>query len=109
MRNCKSYTISIIRFHFIILHSNSYSRICIKKNLITRFDDSSSDEDDESAAVARGVGKSTGDETDNEDKLYEEDDEDVPTIGKKSDEISRFVSVSSIVGGHVGPKSQSST
>ena len=102
MRNCKSYTISIIRFRFFILHSNSYSQICIKIFLITRFDDSSSDEDEVSTAVARGVGKLTGDETDNEDKLYEEDDEDVRSIGKKSDEISGFVGVSSIVGGHVG-------
>ncbi len=54
------------------------------------------------AAVARSVGKSNGDETDDEDKLYEEDDEDVRPIGKKSDEISGFVGVSSIVGGHVG-------
>ena len=74
---CKSYTISILQFCFIILHSNLYSRICINFFLFTRFDDTSSDEDFESAAVARSVGKSTGDETDDEDKLYEEDDEDV--------------------------------
>ena len=35
-------------------------------------------------------------------KLYEEDDKDVRHIGKKSDDISGFVGVSSIVGGHVG-------
>jgi hypothetical protein len=102
MFNCKSYTILILRFRFIILHSNSYSRIFINFFLFTRFDDTSSDKDFESAAVARGVGKSTGDETVNEDKLYEVDDKDVQTIGKKSDEISGFVGVLSIVGGHVG-------
>jgi hypothetical protein len=102
MQNCKSYTISILRFSFIILYSNSYSRICINFSLFTRFDDSLSDNDFELAAVARGVGKSTGDETDDEVKLYEEDDKDVQHIGKKSDEISGFVGVSSIVGGHVG-------
>jgi hypothetical protein len=52
--------------------------------------------------LARGVGKLTGDSTDNEDKLYVEDDKDVPSIGKKSDENSGIVGVSSIVGGHVG-------
>ena len=87
---CKSYTISILQFCFIILHSNLYSRICINFFLFTRFDDTSSD------------GKSTVDETDNEDKLYEEDDKDVQTIGIKFDEISGFVGDSSIVGGHVG-------
>ena len=51
--------------------------------LFTRFADSSDEEESESAAVAKGVGKSTGDETDNEEKLYEEDDKDVRTIGKK--------------------------
>ena len=102
MRNCKSYTILILLFCFIILHSNLYSRFCINFFLFTRFDDSSSDEDFESAAVARGVGKLTGDETDDEDKLYEEDDKDVRFIGKKSDEIYAFVGVWSIVGGHVG-------
>ncbi len=90
-------TISFYYFTFKFVLANFY-----KKKLITRFDDSSSDEDEELAAVARGVGKSTGDETDDEDKLYEEDDEDVRSIGKKSDEISGFVGVSSIVGGHVG-------
>ncbi len=70
MRNCKSYTISILLFRFIISHSNLYSRICINFFLFTRFEDSSSDEDFESAAVARGVGKLTGDETDDEEKLY---------------------------------------
>ena len=79
-----------------------YSRICINFFLFTRFDDTSSDEDFESAAVARSVGKSTGDETDDEDKLYEEDDKDVQFNGKNSDEISAFVGVWSIVGGHVG-------
>ena len=69
--------------------------------LLTRFGSSSSDEDFPSAVVARGVGKSNGDKTDDNDKLYDKDDEDVPSIGKKSDENSRLVSVSSIVGGHV--------
>ena len=64
MFNCKSYTISILRFCFIILHSNSYSRICINFFLFTRFDDTSYDEDFEKPAVAKGVGKLTGDETD---------------------------------------------
>ena len=95
MLNCKSYTNSIL----------FYVRICTHEfvsTFFTRFDDNSSDEDFESAAVARGrVGKSTGDETGNEDKLYEEDDKDVRTIGKKSDESSGFVGVLSIVGGHV--------
>jgi hypothetical protein len=102
MFNCKSYTILILRFCFIILHSNSYSRICMNFFLFTKFDDTSSDEDFELAAVAKGAGKSTGDETDNEDKLYEEDDKDVQTIGKKPDEISGLCGVRSIVGGHVG-------
>ena len=63
-----SYTISILRFRFIILHSNSYSRICInylyQLFLFSRFDNTSSEKDFEKAAVAKGVGKSTGDETD---------------------------------------------
>ena len=50
--------------------------------LFTRFADSSDEEESESAAVAKGVGKSTGNETDNEEKLYEEDDKDVPAIRK---------------------------
>ena len=101
MRNCKSYTISILRFRFIILRSNLYSRICITFFLFTRFSDSSSSDKDEesaavargeeSAAVARGVGKSNGDETDDEDKLYEEDDEDVRPIGKN---LMRFLGLS---------------
>jgi hypothetical protein len=49
-----------------------YSRVCINFFLFT-----SSGKDFEKAAVAKGVGKSTGDETDNEEKLYEEDDKDV--------------------------------
>jgi hypothetical protein len=57
---------------------------------------------EESAAVARGVGKSNGDETDDEEKLYEDDDNDAQSVGKNSDEISGFVDVTSIVGGHVG-------
>jgi hypothetical protein len=81
--NCKSYTISLLQFCFIVLHSNSYSPICIILYLFTRFDSSSSDEDVLLAAVARGVGKSNGDETDDDDKLYDEDDEDVQSIGKK--------------------------
>jgi hypothetical protein len=110
--NCKSYTISILRVHFIILPSNSYSQICIKFILFPRFSDSSSfDKDEElaamatgeeSAAVARGVGKLNGDETEDEENLYAEDDKDVRSVGKKSDEISGFVGVTSIVGGHVG-------
>ncbi len=52
-------------------------------------------------AVAKGVGKSNGGETDDNDKLYDEDEEDVPSIGKKSDENSGLVGVSSIVGVHV--------
>ena len=84
--NCKSYTILILQVRFIILHSDSYSRICIKFILFPRFSDSSSfDKDEESAAMARGeesaavtrgVGKLNGDETDNEEKLYEDDDND---------------------------------
>ena len=62
---CKSYTILILQFCFIILHSNLYSRICINFFLFTRFDNTSSEEDFEKAAVAKGVGKLTGDETDN--------------------------------------------
>ena len=64
MFNCKSYTISILRFRFIILHSSSYSQICINFFLFTRFDNTSSDKDFEKAAVTKGVGKLTGDETD---------------------------------------------
>jgi hypothetical protein len=70
--------------------------------LFTRFADSSDEEETESAAVAKGVGKSTGDETDDEEKLYEEDDKDVRAIGEKSDQISGLCGVTSIVGGHVG-------
>ena len=99
--NCKFYTISVLRFCFIVLHSNSYSPICIILFLFTRFDSSSSDKDDPPAVVARVVGKSNGDETDADDKLYDEDDKDVSSIGKKSDENSRLVGVSSIVGAHV--------
>ena len=66
----------MISFYYFTL--NSYSRICINFFLFIRFDNTSSDKKDfESAAVAKGVGKSTGDETDNEEKLYEEDDKDV--------------------------------
>jgi hypothetical protein len=89
-----------------------YSQICTKFILFPRFSDSSlfdKDEEsaamarcEESAAAARGVGKSNGDETDDEEKLYEGDDNDVRSVGKKSDEISGFVDVTSIVGGHVG-------
>ena len=52
-------------------------------------------------AVARGVGKSNGDKNDDDDKLYDEDDKDVQFIGKKSDENSWLVGVSSIFGAHV--------
>ena len=51
--------------------------------------------------LARGNGKSTGDSTDDEDKLYAEDNKYVPSFGKKSDENSGIVGVLSIVGGHV--------
>ena len=47
-------------------------------------------------AVTRGVGKLNGDKTDDDDKLNDEDDEDVPSIGKKSDENSWLVGISSI-------------
>jgi hypothetical protein len=72
----------VLQFRIIILHSNLYSTICIILFLLKRFGSSSSDEDFPPAAVARGVGKSNGDETDNDDKLYDEDDKDVPSIGK---------------------------
>ncbi len=68
---------------------------------MTRFDSSSSDEDVPLAAAARGVGKSNGDQTDDNDKGDYEDDEEVLSTGKKSDENSGLVSVSSIVGVHV--------
>ena len=91
----------MLRFRFIILRSNWYSRICIILFLFTRFDSSSSDEDVPLAAVARGVGKSNGDKTDDGDEGDDKDDEDVPSIGTKSDENFGLVSVSSIVGVHV--------
>ena len=75
--NCKSYTISLLRFCIFVLHSNSYSPICIKLFLFTRFAPSSSDEDEEEAVVARGVGKSNGDESDDDDYGDDEDDKDV--------------------------------
>jgi hypothetical protein len=55
--------------------------------LFTRFDDSSDEDESESTAVAKAVGKLTGDETDDEEKLYKEDDKDVRAIGTKSDQI----------------------
>jgi hypothetical protein len=70
--------------------------------LFTRFDDSEYEDKSESVSVAKAVGKSTGDETDDEEKLYEEDDEDVPAIGKMSDQSSGLCGITSIVGGHVG-------
>jgi hypothetical protein len=70
--------------------------------LFTRFDDSEYEDESESESVAKAVGKSTGDETDDEEKLYEEDDKDVPAIGKKSDQSSGLCGMTSIVGGHVG-------
>ena len=70
--------------------------------LFTRFDDSEYEDESESASVAKAVGKSTGDEHDDEEELYEEDDEDVPAIGKKSDQSSGLCGITSIVGGHVG-------
>ena len=51
--------------------------------------------------VARGVGKSNGDKSDDDDYGDDEDDKDVRCIGKKSDKNTRFVGVSSIVGAHV--------
>ena len=81
-QNCKSYTISVLQFCVNILHSNLYSPICIILFLLTRFGSSSSDEDFPSAVDARGVGKSNGDKTDDNDKLYDKDDKDVPSIGK---------------------------
>ena len=69
--------------------------------LLKRFLPSSSDEDEEEAVVTRGVGKSNGDESDNDDYGDDEDDKDVQSIGKKSDENTRLVGVSSIVGAHV--------
>ena len=65
--NCKSYTISLLRFRIFVLHSNLHSHICIILFLFTRFAPSSSDEDEEEAAVAGGVGKSNGDESDDDD------------------------------------------
>jgi hypothetical protein len=78
-----------------------YSPICIILFLLKRFLPSSSDEDEEEAVVTRGVGKSNGDESDNDDYGDDEDDKDVQSIGKKSDENTRLVGVSSIVGAHV--------
>ena len=69
--------------------------------LFTRFDSSSSDEDVLLAVVARGVGKWNGNQTDNNDEGDDENDKDVPSIGKKFDENSGLVGVSSIVGVHV--------
>ena len=48
----------------------------------TRFDSSSSDEDVPLAAVAKGVGNSNGDQTDNDDKGDDEDDDAVLSTGK---------------------------
>ena len=66
-----------------------------------RFESSSSDKDVPLAAVARGVGKSNGDQTDNDNEGDDEDDKEVLSTGKKSDENSGLVSVSSIVAVHV--------
>ncbi len=52
--------------------------------------------------LAIGVGKSTGDHTDDEDKLYAEDDNDAESIGKQSDENSGNVGVLSVFSGGVG-------
>ena len=68
------------------------------------FDSSSSDEDVPLAAVHKCVGKSNGDQTDNDDKGDDEDDkydEEVLSTGKKSDENSGHASVSLIEGVHV--------
>ncbi len=66
--------------------------------LFTRFDPSSSDKDVPLAAVARGVGKSNGDQTDDDNEGDDEDDKEALSTGKKSDENSGLVSVSSIDG-----------
>jgi hypothetical protein len=95
-----------IRFctHQFVYHcyTNLYTPKCITLFFVTRFDDTSSDEDVTLSKLAIGVGKSTCDYTDDEDKLYAEDDKDDASIGKKSDENSGIVGVLSIVGGHVG-------
>jgi hypothetical protein len=67
MRNCKSYTISMLRLCFLF-----YIRIRTREFvfLFTRFEDTSSDKDVLLSELARGVGKSTGDSTDDEDKLH---------------------------------------
>ena len=72
----------MLQFCIIILHSNSYSPNCIILFLFARFDSSSSDEDVPSAAIARGVGKSNGDKTNDDDKGDDEYDKDVSSIGK---------------------------
>jgi hypothetical protein len=67
-----------------------------------RFD--SSDEDVPLAAVANGVGKLNGDQTDNDDKGDDDEDEYddlVSSTGKKSDENSGHAGVSLIEGVHV--------
>ncbi len=50
--------------------------------LSTRFDSSSSDKDVLLAAVAKGVGKSNGDQIDNDNKGDDEDDKEVLSTGK---------------------------
>ena len=50
--------------------------------LFTRFADSSSDEEFESAAVTKGVGKSTGDETDNEENYMRKMTKMLELLGK---------------------------
>ncbi len=54
----KSYTISILRFHVIILHLNSYSRNCIHY-LYQLFYLIRSEEEVEMAAVGSGVDTNT--------------------------------------------------
>ena len=73
------------RTHQFVYHcyTNSYTRICITLFFVTRFDKISSDEDVMLSELAIGVGKLTGDSTDNEDKLYAEDNKDTASIGKK--------------------------
>ena len=77
----------LIRFrsHQFVYHcyTNLYTQICITLFFVTRFDDNSSDEDVTLSELAIGVGKSTGDSTDDDDKLYAEDYQDAASIGTK--------------------------
>ena len=64
---------------------------------VTRFDDDSSDEDVTLSELAVGGGKST-----NYSSSDDEEDKEAECIGKKSNDNSGSVGVSSVVGGHVG-------